>query len=264
MPSVRDCLRPKICQISLYTTVRLRYSCLVNRQLQEKRKTVEEKERIIVWAAICISAIAIAAVVILAIRDQQPAAEQTHTDHYEQPISEPPVETSAESTKTHAGVTPASRPSLNDIIRAARTWGPAYMSWKGRTAPDFTLTDITGKEHKLSDYRGKDVMIIFWATWCGPCLIEIPHLIALRKTVSEEELAMLAISNENPALVKNFAVNREINYTVFSYNTFALPSPYGQVRGIPCSFFIDSQGRIKLATEGTLSLSDMQAILQAQ
>jgi peroxiredoxin/heme exporter protein D len=210
---------------------------------------VEQKERIIVWAAICISAIAIAVVVILAIRDQQPAAEQTHTEHHhEHRLSEPPVETAAESTKTHADVTPASRPSLNE----------------GRTAPDFTLTDIIGKEHKLSDYRGKDVMIIFWATWCGPCLIEIPHLMALRSTVNEDKLTMLAISNENPALVKNFVANRKINYTVFSSNTFALPSPYSRVRSIPCSFFIDSQGRIKLATEGTLSLGDMKAILRAQ
>jgi hypothetical protein len=54
---------------------------------------------------------------------------------------------------------------IRNVIRAARTWGPAYTSWVGQKAPDFTLTDINGKQHKLSDYRGKDVLIIF----CSPC-----------------------------------------------------------------------------------------------
>ena len=223
----------------------------------------EQNKRTGILLTVVVAAIILSAVIIWAVVNK-PAAEYTHTEHHhEHPLSEPPVETAAESTETHTDPTLASRATLNDVIRAARTWGPVYVSWLGRTAPDFTLTDITGKEHKLSDYRGKDVMIIFWATWCGPCLMEIPHLMALRNTVSKDKLAMLAISNENPALVKNFVAGRKINYTVFSFNTFALPPPYSLVRGIPCSFFIDSQGRIKLATEGVLSLGDMKAILQA-
>jgi len=153
--------------------------------------------------------------------------------------------------------------SLSKIIRAARTWQPAYSSWFGRMAPEFTLTDISGKQHKLSDYRGKNVMIIFWATWCLPCLIEMPHLIALRNIIDEDKLAMLAISNENSALVEKFVENKKMNYTVFSSDTRAMPSPFNRIRGIPCSFFIEPNGKIKLATEGMLSLGEMKAILQA-
>ena len=157
----------------------------------------------------------------------------------------------------------SSKMTLNEVIRIARTWGPVHESWYGKTAPDFVLTDIEGKEHKLSDYRGKDVLIIFWATWCGPCLIEIPHLIALRNRIGQDKLAMLAISSEDPSLVKNFAAKKKLNYTVM-VTTGAMSEPYSNVRTIPSSFFIDPEGKIKLATSGLLSLGEIKAILQAE
>lgn len=163
-----------------------------------------------------------------------------------------------------------SQKTLKDIIKAARTWGPAYTNWFGQQAPDFTLADINGKQHKLSDYHGKTVLINFWATWCGPCRIELPHLIELRKQVSEDKLAMLAISYkgkyppETAEKVKKFAEQNKINYTVFSADAAVLPPPFNHIKSIPCNFFIDSQGRIKLATEGLLSLGEIKAILAAE
>ena len=153
--------------------------------------------------------------------------------------------------------------SLNDIIKAARTWRPGYQTWYGKPAPDFTLTDLAGKEHKLSDYKGKNVLIIFWATWCGPCRMEIPHLIELRKTVSEDDLAMLAISNESPALVRTFVEQAKMNYTILM-DQGSLPGPYNTISAIPSGFFIDRQGKIKLATTGLVSLNEIKAILDAE
>ncbi len=155
------------------------------------------------------------------------------------------------------------KPKLSDIVNAARTWGPAFTPWHGKPAPDFTLTDITGKKHKLSDYRGKDVIIIFWATWCRPCHMEIPHLKELRETTSENDLAMLAISNERLDLVKAFVERAEMNYTVL-IDPGTLPSPYNTVSAIPSSFFIDREGRIKMGTSGLISLEEIKAILQAE
>ncbi len=152
--------------------------------------------------------------------------------------------------------------SLSDIIRAARTWRPAYTSWYGKPAPDFTLADLAGKEHKLSDYRGKNVLLVFWATWCSPCRREIPGLIELRKTVGEDKLAMLAISNEELDLVTKFVPQAKINYTVLT-DPGALPGPYNTINSIPCSFFIDPEGKIKLATSGLISFGEIKAVLQA-
>lgn len=206
-----------------------------------------------------VSAIVLTAAVVLTGCKKQPT-EPTQ--------SEPRVESTGESGNPDTEPIAGPKPSLNDIIRAARTWGPAYTSWYGKTAPNFTLTDITGKQHRLSDYRGKDVILIFWAVWCPPCRVEIPHLIELRKTIGENKLAILAISNEKPDLVKGFVAKQRINYTVL-LDKGDMPNPFGVMRiyrttGIPGSFFINPEGKIKLATAGMLSLDSIKAILQAE
>jgi len=172
-----------------------------------------------------------------------------------------------EQTSTEPAV--SSKTSLNNVIRAARTWRPAYTSWYGRTAPDFTLTDLAGKKHKLSDYRGKDVMLVFWAAWCGPCVMEVPHLTALQNIVGKDDLAILAISYLSPRntteMVRRFVrQNDRISYTVFSVSPDSMPEPFDGIVYIPCSFFVQPDGKIKLATTGLLTLADMKAILQAE
>ena len=252
------------------------YSVIINKQSLERHKMSEQQKQSALWPAVTVSAIILAGVVIWAVVKKQPGcsvelsqspeniqAEHQH-QHNDEHLFEPlPSEGRGEPLTESSDDVNQPKMSLNDIVRYARAWRPIYTSWYGKTAPDFTLTDISGKQHKLSDYRGKNVMIIFWATWCLPCLIEMPHLIALRNIINEDKLAMLAISNENSALVKKFVENKKMNYPVFSSDTRAMPSPFNRIRGIPCSFFIDPRGKIKLATEGLLSLGEMRAILQA-
>jgi peroxiredoxin len=166
-------------------------------------------------------------------------------------------------TQVDSGPTLSSGPKLEDIIKKARTWGPSFQPWYGKPAPDFTLSDIEGKEHKLSDYKGKNVLIVFWATWCGPCRMEIPHLIELRNTVSKDDLAILAISNERPETVKKFVAQTKMNYTIL-LDKRDLPAPYNSIRAIPSSFYIDSEGKIKLGSTGLISLDEIKAIFEAE
>jgi len=218
----------------------------------------EQQKQPSLGPAIFISVIILAALIIWAVVKRQPG-EQAYHEHFPAP---------SESPDESAGNLNRPKISLNDVISSARTWRPSYTSWYGKTAPDFTLTDLEGKEHKLSDYRGKDVMLVFWGTWCPPCEMEIPHLIELRKTVSEDKLAILAISNEKPQVVKKFAAHKKMNYTLL-LEQGNMPNPFGVMRiyrtvGVPSSFFIDPEGKIKFATVGLLSLDPIKAILQAE
>jgi peroxiredoxin len=194
--------------------------------------------------------------------ENPPPVQAVHTPpERSAPSEEPPAGNPGVETRADRSVGQVK--SMRQITASARTWGPGYTSWYGKTSPDLTLTDINGNKHRLSDYRGRKVMLIFWATWCGPCRMEIPHLIDLRNTVGEEKLAMLAISNEPPELVKKFARDAKLNYAVFSTDTGRFPVPYNSVFSIPSSFFIDATGKIRLAAVGLLSLRETRDILRA-
>jgi peroxiredoxin len=151
---------------------------------------------------------------------------------------------------------------LDDIVKSAKTWGTAFKPWFGKTVPEFTVTDIKGQKHDLSSYRGKNVMVVFWATWCPACNQEIPHLIELRKEMSEDELAIIAISNEDPDQLKAFVNIKGINYSVASTAGVMLPSPFADVSSIPTTFFIDRNGQIKLVAVGLVELDDTKKILE--
>jgi peroxiredoxin len=190
-------------------------------------------------------------------------------DHVHIPAEPPEVKSPAPVTanSTPPVITEKSGSiKIKDIINSKerRGWSPVLKSWYGKPAPDFVLPDINGKKHKLSDYRGKDVIVLFWATWCVPCLEEIPHLVALRNIYSEEKLAILAISNENPTLLKKFIAGTKINYTILASTRSTLPSPFRLVLGIPTSFFVDKEGKIKIVTQGSLYLGETKLILQAE
>ena len=211
----------------------------------------EDKTRTFICPVALFVTVIIAAVVVLAGCKKQPSER---ADTQQSPTTG--IENSA------------AKLSLNDVIRSRMSWDTAFTYWYGRKAPDFNLTDITGRQHRLSDYRGKDVMIIFWAAWCRPCIMEMPHLIELRKTTDEDKLAMLAISYKNQAntteMVRSIVERQKVNYTVFSVDIREVSEPYNRITSIPCSFFIDPKGRIKLATVGVLSFGTIKAILQAE
>ncbi|HEY9188239.1 MAG TPA: TlpA disulfide reductase family protein [Ignavibacteria bacterium] len=111
-------------------------------------------------------------------------------------------------------------------------------------APDFTLEDLNGKNVKLSDFKGKVVIINFWATWCPPCKAEIPDFIELYKTYQKKGLVILGIALDNKEKVVKFVKDNGINYPILMGNQ-EVSNLYGGISGIPTSFVVDRKGIIK-------------------
>ena len=157
---------------------------------------------------------------------------------------------------------------LSDIVSSEKTWNPILEAFAGRPAPDFTVKDLTGQEFKLSALRGKNVMVVMWAPWCGPCKMEIPDLVELRKTIPQDQLAIVAISyvsQENSEEVVRQFVQQDgtFNYPVAAVDKATLPAPFNAVEYIPCTFWIAPDGTLKMTTVGVVPLSDMKALVKA-
>ncbi|HDL65102.1 MAG TPA: TlpA family protein disulfide reductase [Proteobacteria bacterium] len=114
-----------------------------------------------------------------------------------------------------------------------------------KIAPDFNLKKLEGGTIKLSDYRGKVIILDFWATWCPPCRKEIPDFVELQKEYGDKGLIILGISLDQnpkqalPAFIKKYKVNYPILLT-----DGKVDKSYGGVTGIPTTFIIDRKGEI--------------------
>jgi peroxiredoxin len=111
-------------------------------------------------------------------------------------------------------------------------------------APDFTLTSVNGKTITLSQFRGKVILLDFWATWCAPCRSAIPHLKDLYKAYREKGLEIIGLSLDkgNPERVRKFAANMGIEYTIIMADD-DLVKKYG-ISPIPTTYLIDREGYI--------------------
>ena len=154
-------------------------------------------------------------------------------------------QTSEVATTTESAAKPGGGGG-NPAVPAAAPAAPAPLSASLMTTE---LKTIDGKTVKLSDYAGKVVVVNLWATWCGPCRYEIPHLINLADEY-KGRVEFIGLTNEDPVddleKVKDFVRDQKINYTVgWTTQEFALGMMQGQVRNsIPQSFVITRDGRV--------------------
>lgn len=114
-----------------------------------------------------------------------------------------------------------------------------------KAAPDFELKDMNGKTIRLSDYRGQVVLLNFWATWCGPCKIEIPWFVEFQRTYKDRGFTVIGVSVDEDGweAVRPFLASRQVNYPVV-VSTVEVEQKYGGVEALPVSFLIDREGRI--------------------
>jgi peroxiredoxin len=128
-----------------------------------------------------------------------------------------------------------------------------------KPAPDFSLKDADGKAVRLSDYKGKVVLLDFWATWCGPCRIEIPWLKEFQRKYKDRGFEVVGVSMDDDGwqAVKPFAAELGINYRlVIGDDTTA--QLYGGVDALPTTFVIDRDGKIAAVHVGLTSKSEIE------
>ena len=121
----------------------------------------------------------------------------------------------------------------------------AGPSMKGQTAPDFTLESLDGKTVHLSDFRGKGVLLNFWATWCQPCKIEMPWFAELQKQYGPQGLQIvgIAMDDASPKEIGEFAHDLGVNYPIL-VGKEAVGDAYGGVQFLPATFYIGRDGKV--------------------
>jgi cytochrome c biogenesis protein CcmG/thiol:disulfide interchange protein DsbE len=129
-------------------------------------------------------------------------------------------------------------------------------------APDFALKDIAGNEVKLADYKGKVVVINFWATWCGPCRFETPWLVELREQYHQRGFEIIGVSVDSldeydPAEVSAFVKEHKVSYPIVMA-TKEMVNDFGPVTGLPTTLVIDRQGKVQYRHRGLISFDDLK------
>lgn len=128
----------------------------------------------------------------------------------------------------------------------------AKVATVGQPAPDFTLRTVDGEQISLSQFKGKPVIINFWATWCPPCRLEMPALEEISHQAAEKGFVLLAVNQEEDAVtVKSFFTQNHYDYLSVLDHDGSVSTMY-QVSGIPTSIFVDADGIVRDMHTGTM------------
>ena len=136
--------------------------------------------------------------------------------------------------------------------------------WTGKPAPDFLLSTLDGRRLRLSQFRGKTVLLNFWATWCTPCRVDMPWLAAFYERYRGQNFEIVGISMDDGDRdnVAEFVRETKVGYTVLLKDD-TVGSAYGGARFLPQSFFVGPDGRILAHTIGIRSKANIEADILA-
>ena len=126
----------------------------------------------------------------------------------------------------------------------------------------FSLTDIKGKQHQLSDYRGKWVIVNYWATWCPPCLDEIPELVEFHDQHRGKNAVVLGIDYEevDQAYLKTFVEEYFISYPILVPDLTKKPA-FGRIMGLPTTFVVSPQGKLVEQRVGGVTKAWLESVI---
>jgi peroxiredoxin len=129
----------------------------------------------------------------------------------------------------------------------------------GKAAPDFTLPDANGKRLRLSGYKGKVVLLNFWATWCGPCKTEIPWFIEFEKQFQTRGFTVLGVSMDEDGwkVINPYVAEHKINYPIMLANEEVNES-YGGIEALPTTLLIGRDGNVAFLHAGLISREDYE------
>lgn len=176
------------------------------------------------------------------------------------------IEVRAKQMSWNGAVDPAvfRIPSRYTEVKELSKWNAKKMAKElsGKPAPDFAFVDMSGKSIKLSELRGKTVLLDFWATWCGPCRADGPSLDKLAKKYGDNRLQIVGVSvDEDRAIVRKFLNEHPHGYPIVLTTENEMPRAY-QIGVFPTYVIIDSEGKFADATEGDSGFSKLRKLLK--
>ncbi len=132
----------------------------------------------------------------------------------------------------------------------------------GQIAPDFTLKTLAGETVSLSDFRGKVVLVNFWASWCPPCVAELPTIHQFYQTHQADGFVVLAVNaQENYGTVSGFINQHAYTFPVLLDPDSAAANAYG-IRALPTSFILDKNGGIQYVHRGEIDTDTLQKVVE--
>ncbi len=154
-------------------------------------------------------------------------------------------------------------PDLRDRSTDGSTKEPLIAA-VGSSAPEFALADLDGNHHRVSDFRGRTLLLNFWATWCGPCRKDLPSLQRLQEKHRESDLAVMTVIDGSPEQAKSLLDARQVDYPTLLDEGSSTFSSYG-VMEVPTTIVIDQNGVIvsKVSAPGVLHHADISDALKA-
>ncbi len=193
------------------------------------------------WPVYLLCAVLIAVMVLL--------YRQKLSKHGDEPLSE------LISKNLQSGRSPQ---SIDQVINSRQSWEPILPDWQGKELPNLTFTLPNGQKKDLSEYVGRQVVLLLGATWYPPFRIQIRELQELGGMAEDKNMALIAVSAESPEILGAFLKDNPGSVEMGSVDF--LPEPFSLPDGFPCIFFIDPQRRLKLAAVGLVPLSHILAL----